>query len=776
MERQATSCPNETLTSTENPSDQAGFLKNPGTQMASSQRHAESSLKQKNETTAQDLKNATSCPKQPVMDLKVYSAVTKVMDNQGPEPLLPANDFQTVFIKSISELQKGMNTFKNYGSYIGSRKRQYSKYKDLGDYDDDDDSQTTVAKVVSDFPERNEPKEDINKTTIVTGEDKDSNTMVENDSAKEHEVLADETTINNQLATIEKVSEKVAKVREQESVEAPPHESKEAKLDYKVGTEPENQYGQDETADSGDICLMELDEHPYETNALEEKELSAKNNSRDEGHNPEEIHTREISEAEIVYIDVRPQTLTEEADPDFIKISTNSHAKSGDTFQSINKDISPHPMRFADIPDEGKITGSSVTAESFEHEEDGANIGIPREAHKVSGIIQENNNGTHSALNAKIDKGKEYQPEPTKTRETSGGPEVAEESDGARDVQQAKDTEVQTALTVSNPALSTSSIDIQTDPSQNAATNGANNKQGESNIVMRVTNSGKDENIDNGEVTVTKISDPDVTVKKITEAETSSVPFKEDDIVAWQAVENSEKWGSTSRNATKHTYLEQYKDAVYRKDLTGILTSSKRVQQEVEHIIQAKLPRMDETSSYAPETQAYVTQQNQLSQKLTQRHMHQLQMQKSQQQVKQLQLQQQQQIQKQIQQEQQIQQQLQREKQLKQQQKVRQDITIVGETQKYQQIAQFTKPQTVPSSTTDVHILQEPQTFTNQSQELSQMNRAYQGPYASNATPSAFQRQCTPNESLPQTMSQMQRYYKTARNGTYESIISEKLS
>ena len=77
-------------------------------------------------------------------------------------------------------------------------------------------------------------------------------------------------------------------------------------------------------------------------------------------------------------------------------------------------------------------------------------------------------------------------------------------------------------------------------------------------------------------------------------------------------VRNSSNATYTSTPARKAS-LEQYKEAVYRKDTQGILNASQKIQQEIEEAIALKRPRMEYPPGYHPQQQvakSYVAQQS----------------------------------------------------------------------------------------------------------------------------------------------------------------------
>ena len=136
---------------------------------------------------------------------------------------------------------------------------------------------------------------------------------------------------------------------------------------------------------------------------------------------------------------------------------------------------------------------------------------------------------------------------------------------------------------------------------------------------MKTTDSGQ-ETMETEDVTITKVTEPDVTITKVTGVEgPAGVPVTDESSPAYQAIKKAR---------AKQSFLEQYKEAVYRKDPTGILASSKRVEEEVKQIIETKRPRIEERPMPDPDNQVYALQHDQLSQQLTQQHLHQMQMQK----------------------------------------------------------------------------------------------------------------------------------------------------
>ena len=677
---------------------------------------------------------AARSAKQYVMDLKVYSApatVVPVPANQGP---LPVNDFQAAFIKSISQHENRDADFmsSSHRSLFRPRKRQF-----LGRNEDE----TTPEK---------------------------SSKMVDGDGVRSEgegtkSMLADELIVDDEVVRVE-----LADDRSQSATEHSPGVVEEDVVDSHSDTTA--------TPIDEDIeRLLEsgvLADKPTETEKTTEREETppegqaepSKNTTTGTGEHVREVERNTEQEGE-------QRVDPEDEDEEGVEIETEMKAVEGVTGEPTPASASREPSLSVSGDTEGQpappssstlnLPAATRPAEDSQQLSD-TGIDILLEAQKVSGIVPENyedaTNETGEGPNNENRTSRtdieqtveelfgETQAEVGADISTSSAPDESVPKTQNSETVEYNTSTTQPSVPTSNSLTPASSSLTQPEAQQPATETMA---EGSANQGLNPAVNTQDVTKETDDVTITHVTEPDLTITGVSEA-AEGTP-------GWQN-KNRARQVCNRPPVTKQSVLEQYKEAVYRKDPTGILTSSERVQKQVEQMIKTReRPRVEEpgSGSYDKDTtHAYGTQHNPLSQQLTQQHMQQLQMQKEQQlQMQQLQ---QQQIQQQMQHQHQLQQQMQmkhQEQQQQQQQKVREDIMIAGKPQQYNQIVQHARPQMIPTSVVGVHRVVDP-SVTPPVQASPHISRSYQTAFPA----ASFQGQYPPNKSVhqPDTLQQQQ--------------------
>ena len=651
-----------------------------------------------------------------VMDLKVYSApatVVPVPTKQGP---LPVNDFQAAFIKSISQCKDRDAEF--VSSISRPRKRTYR---------DKNDDETT--------PEKSNKMEGDDGTRCVSEEKGAATTTV----------LADELIVDDEVVRVELADDD----RSQSTTEQQHSSHGEEEEDHVVDSHS------DTTATPVDEDIERLldsellADEPNETGhgtgrdepapqAESESSTSATTGAGELEQNTEQEGGQRVDpdEEEEEGVEIETEMKAVEGEP-----ASREH----DQPESLEAEVQPAPQ--------SPVAPNLPAAKDSKEFADAA-IDILLEAQKVSGIVPENYEGSTN------DTGESEVPE---NGNGATGTEVEQTVQLFGETRPEVAADIMTSSTPDESAPQTQNSDAvtyNTSAAQLPAPASSNNTPQELQqpTTTETTIEGSaaealnaiEEQLENSQavaketddVTITHVTEPDLTITGVSEPEGGP---------GWQN-KNRARQAPVIRPLTKQSVLEQYKETVYRKDPTGILTSSERVQKEVEQIIKTKRPRVEETGSGSYDTDtthAHNTQHNQLSQQLTQQHMQQQHLQQMQQ-LQQHQIQQQMQHQQQLQhlQKEQMKQQEQQE-----QQKVREDIMIAGKPQQYNQIVQHARPQMIPTSVVGVHRVVDP-SVTPSGQASPHITRAFQTAFPA----ASFQGQYPPNKSVhqPDTLQQQQ--------------------
>ena len=239
-------------------------------------------------------------------------------------------------------------------------------------------------------------------------------------------------------------------------------------------------------------------------------------------------------------------------------------------------EISIKLMQDKDKIDETEATEANKDREQT-HERD-ASTDILLEAQRASGIVPEDfkdgsgeqDSPVDPAKNPEIVKCITYSPEPKEMDSTP-------EKDSTSDVQVSTVAEVASSgqFDESEPII----VEItreETSSVQSNESGSSRSKESSGNQSMKGTNSGTKRPADHSSSANPQI--PSTTGYMRTPAASINKPYP-----------------STSG---RHASLEQYKEAVYRKDTQGIMSASQKIQQEIEEAISIKRARMDYPPRY----------------------------------------------------------------------------------------------------------------------------------------------------------------------------------
>ena len=730
-------------------------------------------------------------PKQYVMDLK-------------------ANDFQAAFIKSINQRSKCVPSMKQ-SSRSESRKRSHRASREDKTTSDDYPSQKKTPKVTveEDIEEPEDNKREEDTTSDDSLDDTEDRNSEEEEISAPRKIIADELIVDDQVVTVELADGTTVEIYEQERTESSGDDVEEQRKDNENGEKEEEPKPEEPTVEYSQTEIVQEqdgEESCQETEKQDEKQSEEPDEPEKESTEmvdkssedwPSESAEAEVQESieEQNNVVEEQETATEvetagsatetSQDAQVPEKTTEEDSSTTTPCQTSYEDISPFPepdreatneeaRESSEIPEvPEKVVG--VPEESTDSQENETNIDILLEAQKVSGIVPENYEGepteagqvpgskSEAAANqekldqAWIGETSEVVSETTPA-DAQNEPDAHPVADSARDDSVVEYNDAVTAASaVTNAPPETipeSETTSNNEPTESTVQFQEQAGQEDTAVVEEGSTRNEEATGNLSGVANSNLMDPDVTITGVTKADGSSVPANEENTAASQTMKNKPR--------PKQSFLEQYKDAVYRKDPTGILTSSKRVEEEVRQILEIKRPRIEEPAGVDPKTQVYAAQHNQLSQQMTQQHLQQFK------QLKQMQeLQQQREIQKQ-----QYQQKLQREQQLKQQQqqeaqqKAREDIMVAGKPQQYNQIVQHARPQMVPTSVIGVHRMPDSTPLTHdatnqQAQMSSHIGRQYQGSYPTDVAQTAYPSQYPPNKAVHQSVAIPQRQYNS---------------